>query len=197
MPLRLVPVAALILAGGLLASCSSASPSSEDAVLVFGDSLVNGGAATIASGLDGAGWDPVVDGRPGWSIGKWAGALGPVVDEVRPRIAVVVLGTNDCAPVCREVAGGIDRIMATLTDAGAQRVFWFNVQQRPDYPENPGRVNLELESATGRWSRLSIVDLDGTLGDRPELHTSDGVHFTDAGNLALTALILETVDAAR
>ena len=166
-------------------------------MLVFGDSLVHGGAAPIASGLAREGWQPVVDGRPGWSIEQWVPALPAVVDRARPRIAVVMLGTNDCAPTCQDLASAIDDVMATLARAGVERVVWLNVQRRPTYPSDPGRVDLELQNATARWPRLSIVDLDRALGDDPRLHLADGVHFNDAGNLRLTALILGAVGSAR
>jgi hypothetical protein len=190
-------LAVVIVAAVAFAASDSTPAASSDTVLVIGDSLVHGGAPTIASGLEQHGWRPVVDGRPGWSIGLWAQAVPPVVAEVRPSIAVVVLGTNDCAPECVDVAGGIDRIMATFLRAGVERVFWFNVQEQATYPRNPGRVNLELQSAAMRWPRLFIVDMDRALGGDPALHLPDGVHFNDLGNLALTALTVDTVDQAR
>jgi hypothetical protein len=187
---------ALVVASMLLAGCDSAQPVSSDTVLVIGDSIVQGAAPTIAAGLEQRG-RAVVDGRPGWSIARWAPELPPLVGVVRPRIAVVALGTNDCAPACVDVAGGIDRIMATLLKAGVERVFWLNVQEDATYPDNPGRVNLELQSAQRRWPRLFLVDVHRTLGGDPTLHEPDGVHFNDQGDLALSALIVEAVDQAR
>jgi hypothetical protein len=194
---QVVLAAGLIVAVVALSGFDDTPPVSSDTVLVVGDSLVHGGAAVIAAGLEQHGWRSVVDGRPGWSIEEWAPALPPLVAVVRPRIAVVVLGTNDCAPECIDVAGGIDQIMATLLKSGVERVLWLNVQEQASYPANPGRVNLELQSATMRWPRLSIVDMDHALGGNPALHIADGVHFNDPGNLALTALVVDSVDPAR
>jgi lysophospholipase L1-like esterase len=196
-PLRASASAGLVVALALLAGCDERPPVSNDTVLVFGDSLVQGGAATIAAGLEQHGWRAVVDGRPGWSIEQWAPELPPLAAVVRPRVAVVVLGTNDCAPVCGDVAGGIDHIMATMLRVGVERVFWLNVQEDASYPRNPGHVNLQLRSAAMRWPRLFVVDLDGTLGGDPALHIADGVHFNDLGNVALTNLIVERVEQAR
>jgi hypothetical protein len=186
-------VAALALgAAFVVVGCSNRPATEERRVRVMGDSLVNGTASVIADGLRNAGWDPVVDGRPGWNIGMWAGALAPVVDESRPRVAVVVLGTNDCAPECRNVTAAITDVMTTLVDAGVERVFWLNVQEDADYPARPDAVNAELAFARLRWPQLSLVDLSGTLGGRPEIHT-DTVHFNEAGGLELTKLIIDAI----
>jgi lysophospholipase L1-like esterase len=178
------------------AACSSTPSVEEDRVLVVGDSLVNGTAPAITLGLTNEGWQPVVDGRPGWSIGRWAAVLAPVADLARARVAVVVLGTNDCAPECRDVDQGITRILHTLTDAGVERVLWLNVQEDADYPHHPDEVNGRLALAAARRPQLSIVDLSSALGGRPELH-SDRVHFNEAGGLELTRLILDQLDRTR
>jgi len=165
----------------------------DDRVLVIGDSLVRGNAGAIERGLAEAGWDPLVDGRGGWSIGRWAGALAPVADEARARVAVVVLGTNDCVRRCNDVSQGITRIMDTLTDAGVERVFWLNVQEDADYPTHPEYVNAFLNQAAAQWRQLTIVDLNGAMSGRADLHQSDGVHFNEAGALVLTQLIVDSL----
>lgn len=177
----------------MLAACSTAE---DRRVLVVGDSLVEGTSPAIEQGLRSEGWDPVVDGRGGLSIGTWASLLQPVADRSGARTAVVVLGTNDCAPECRDVEQGIDRVMHTLESAGVGRVLWLNVQEDAAYPEHPDKVNGYLRLAAQEWPQLQIVDLNGELGGRPALHT-DGVHFNDAGAVALAQLITRSLDDAR
>jgi len=197
MPLRSRTLAALAAVLALSAGCATSQAATPNRVLVIGDSLVNFGESTIAEGLRQAGWEAVVDGRPGSSIGQWAEAVAPVVAESRPRVAVVVLGTNDCAPECHNLTEGITKIMTTFEDAGVERVFWLDVQEQATYPDHPEKVNTELYAAARRWPRLSIVDMSGELGGRPELHLEDLVHFNEAGILVLTKLILDTLEEER
>jgi lysophospholipase L1-like esterase len=187
----------VLAAGALATGCSSDSAASQSRLLVIGDSLVHSTTRVLIPGLRDAGWDPVVDGRSGLSIGKFAAEIDSIADAAQPRVAVVVLGTNDCAPTCADVSGGIDRIMRGLTDAGTTEVYWLNVQEQPDYPEEPGTVNAHLTEATFRWPQLRIVDLNGTIGGDPALHISDGVHFNQAGAIAFTKLITDAIDGAR
>lgn len=195
MPTLRHAITAVVLAASTAgaAACASSPEVVEDRVLVVGDSLVRGNAAAIERGLADAGWDPVVDGRGGWSIGRWAGALEPVADEARARVAVVVLGTNDCVRRCNDVSQGITRIMDTLTDAGVERVLWLNVQEGADYPTHPEYVNAFLHEAAARWRQLGIVDLNAAMSGRADLHQGDGVHFNEAGALVLTQLIVDAL----
>ena len=197
-PTRLRALAAAVALVGTAACTSSGASTSASAsrVLVIGDSLVHGTADTITAALRTAGWDPVVDGRPGWSIGQFVGALDPVVTIARPRVAVVVLGTNDCAPECRHVLESIDRVVSILLEHGVQRIFWLNVQEQPAYPESPDKVNVELTAASRRWAQLSIVDMSGALGGKPALHIEDGVHFNQRGALVMAALIRDAISDA-
>jgi lysophospholipase L1-like esterase len=193
-PTLALAAAILVLLGPL--GCSSAPEPDDARVLVIGDSLVNGTPETIAQGLSRAGWEPIIDARGGSSIGMWAATLEPVAEQAEARVAVVGLGTNDCAPDCEDVDQGISQIMSTLTESGVERVFWLNVQEGATYPESPTDVNARLELAAAKWTQLTVVDLNAALGGRPELH-SDEVHFNEAGALALTALILEALGPAR
>lgn len=164
-------------------------------VLVIGDSLTEDSEAEVRDSLTAAGWDAVVDGRGGWSIGLWRKPLVDVAKFVRPDVAVVALGTNNCHTSCTQLAPVIDDIVETLVDAGTSEILWVNVQESASYPASSAYVNDEIERAAVRWPQVRIIDLDNTFGAHPEWHIGDNVHFTDVGSQQFGALITTALAA--
>lgn len=162
----------------------------EGRVLVVGDSLTNGANQEVRGALADAGWDPVVDGRGGWTIGRWHEPLVELASFARPDVAVVALGTNNCDRACRPLGPEIDAIITTLLDAGVQEILWVNVQESAPYPANPAYVNDEIERAAVRWRQVRLVDLDVVFSGHPEWHIDDGIHFNEAGAQQFAALLV-------
>lgn len=185
-------LAALIVVG--LAS-GGAPRVTEGRVLVVGDSLTNGSNAEIRTALTDAGWDAVVDGRGGWSIGHWREPLVQLANFAQPDVAVVALGTNNCDRTCRRLGPEIDGIIETLLDAGAEEILWVNAQESAPYPADPRFVNDEIARAVVRWPEVRLVDLDTVFAGHPEWHLDDGIHFNPAGAQRFGALLVEALAA--
>lgn len=184
-------VLVLLIAAGL----SSGEPArvTEGRVLVVGDSLTNGSTSEVRDALTRAGWDPIVDGRGGWSIERWREPLVELAAVAQPAVAVVALGTNDCDRTCHRLGPEIDAIVETLLDAGAAEILWVNVQESAPYPAYAGYVNDEIERAAVRWPELRIVDLDAAFRGHPEWNLDDGIHFNDAGSQQFAALLVSSL----
>ena len=186
-------LAALIVVG--LAS-GGAPRVTEGRVLVVGDSLTNGSNAAVRSALTDAGWEAVVDGRGGWSIGRWREPLVQLANFARPDVAIVALGTNNCDRTCRRLDPEIDGIIETLLDAGAQEIYWVNVQESAAYPADPATVNDAIARAVVRWPQVRLIDLDAAFDGHPEWHGGVGdPHFNEAGAQQFGALLVKALAA--
>ncbi len=164
--------------------------------LVIGDSLTEDSEAEVRDALSAAGWaDPAVDGRGGWSIGLWRKPLVEVASFVRPDVAVVALGTNNCHTRCSQLGPVIDDIVRTLVDAGTKEILWVNVQEANSYPAHSDYVNFEIERAAVRWPQVRVVDLNAAFGPHPEWHIGDLVHFNDVGSQQYGQLIADALAA--
>jgi len=182
----------VVLAGlVILGVASGGTPRvTEGRALVIGDSLTNGANKEVREALADAGWDPVVDGRGGWTIGRWREPLVELAGFARPDVAVVALGTNNCDRTCRRLGPEIDAIVETLLDAGVQEILWVNVQESAPYPADPAFVNDEIERAVVRWRQVRMVDLDAVFAGHPEWNLDDGIHFNEAGSQQFAALLV-------
>ena len=161
--------------------------------LVVGDSLANGSNAEVRNALTNAGWEAVVDGRGGWSIGRWREPLIELANFAKPDVAVVALGTNNCDRTCRRLGPEIDAIVETLLDAGVQEILWVNIQESAPYPADPATVNDEIERAAVRWRQVKVVDLDSVFAGHPEWHLDDGIHFNPAGAVRFADLLVASL----
>jgi hypothetical protein len=195
---RALIVAVIVALTVLTATAHAGEQVSGDRVLVIGDSILHLSATDVTQALTGAGWQPVVDGRPGLSIEAWEPLVGPDASIARPNIAVVELGTNDCDTTCNDLSPAIDDIVEQLIEHGAGAVLWLNVQTGPTtihpgpprvYPAHADYVTYALEQAAVRWPQLQIVDLRDFFGPHPAWHLSDGLHPNAIGQQELASLI--------
>jgi hypothetical protein len=87
--------AALVLAAGTLAGCGGGGGSeSGERALVIGDSIFQLSRDQLTQALEHDGWQPTVEAAGGSTIAQWAQRAGDLARVVRPKIAVVELGTN-------------------------------------------------------------------------------------------------------
>ncbi len=188
-----IGVAALVVLVVLGVATPGKAPVTTGRVLVVGDSLTNGSNGEIRSALEAAGWEAVVDGRGGWSIGRWRAPLVELASFAKPDVAVVALGTNNCDRTCIRLGPEIDGIIETLLDAGVESIFWVNVQESAPYPADPAQVNREIERAAVKWPEVQIIDLDADFAGHPEWHLDDGIHFNQAGAQEFAALLVRSL----
>jgi len=173
----------------LTATASSGEHVTGNRVLVIGDSLLEFSQPSVQASLDADGWQAVVIGHRGYSIEAWQQLIGPLAAFVRPNVAVVELGTNDCNLTCPDLGPVIDATMRTLVANGVGAVLWLNVQERPGYPDHARNVNLAIAQASIRWPQMEVVELRRFADPHPEWHNPDGLHFNSVGQEALGALI--------
>jgi lysophospholipase L1-like esterase len=181
-----------VVVAGLLVLTATASSGEHvvgNRVLVIGDSLLEFSQPSVQASLDADGWQATVIGHGGSSIEDWQQLIESLGAFVRPDVAVVELGTNDCNLTCPDLAPVIDATMRTLVADGAGAVLWLNVQERPAYPAHARYVNLAIAQAAIRWPQMEVVDLRGYADPHPEWHNPDGLHFNSVGQQALGALI--------
>jgi hypothetical protein len=180
-------VVALVVA--VTASADAGQDVHGDKALVIGDSILALSENQVRSALQADGWNAVVHGIPGATIEDWVPLVPPLASVVRPSVAVVELGTNDCNASCPVLAPSIDAIMRTLVDNGAGAVLWLNVQTTPVYPRQSEALNYQLEQAAVRWPQLQLVDFAGLFGAHPDWHLIDGFHPNATGSAELGLLI--------
>lgn len=195
---RVLVIGIVVVVAVLTGTASAGERVTGNRVLVIGDSLMNLSRGAVSQALAADGWDAVVDGRGGTSIESWEPLVGPDAAIVRPNVAVVELGTNDCDTTCTDLGSAIDMVMEQLLDHGAGAVLWLNVQTAPThirpgpprvYPTHADYVNYAIEQAAVRWPQIQVVDLGGFLDLHPEWHLSDGLHPNPIGQEAIGALI--------
>jgi lysophospholipase L1-like esterase len=176
----------------LTATAQSGEHASGNRVLVVGDSLLHGSQPAVQTALAAAGWQAVVDGRPGTSIEAWVPAIPSEIALAKPNVAVVELGTNDCHFPCTDPGPAIDQIMTTLDHAGVGTVLWMNVQETPWYPAHSRYDNFVIAQAAVRWPQMEIVDLRSLFDAHPEWR-ADGLHFNAIGQQEMAALIVRAL----
>lgn len=165
-------------------------------IMVVGDSLLKQAEAPVQSALQSDGWEATVTGVPGSTIEQWRDLVGALADKVGPDVAVVELGTNNCAKgACEDVSAYIDAVMHQLSKH-ASVVYWLNTRTVPAvHPVHPDYLNREIADSVSRWPNLVVVDMHAWQQEHPEWILADGLHFTDAGEVAFAQLVRDAVHA--
>jgi hypothetical protein len=182
---RTLAISALAVMLTLATACGGGASSGER-VLVIGDSITDLSRDQIANELERYGWQPTIEAEGGTNIEHWRSRAGALARFVRPRVAVVELGTNQRGDEST-VGSAIDDVMRGL--AGVRTVLWLNVQTHRFTPPQPSAVNTALVSAMARWPNLRVLDFDDYFTMRPEWHEPDGIHPNDAGKEAIARFI--------
>ncbi|MGN7703601.1 acyltransferase family protein [Cellulosimicrobium sp. 22601] len=154
-----------------------------DQVTVVGDSVTLASAPALAAALpgtyvDGAVSRQVKDGPAALAAARDAGALRPYV--------VVSLGTNSTAS-----AAAMDELLAAV--GPGHRVVL--VTGYADRPWVPG-TNAEIIAAAGRHPGVVVADWSAAVAADPTVLGPDGVHPTDAGATAYTAVVVDGLTRA-
>lgn len=179
-------------------------------VVMFTDSVGLGAEYALPRAFP-PGWQVVVDGRPAEMVGELE------ANFVRPRLAtnpewfgdhvVIAAGYNfsywDHPRFNREV----DSLIATLTAAGVEHVYWMTLREvKPEFISAGAwrqiqpyswyfpTVNRLLEEALGRHPNLRLVDWAANA-DRSGI-TYDAIHLNNTGAALFSNLIRAAVDGA-
>jgi lysophospholipase L1-like esterase len=185
---------ALLVVVLVAASCVDRTDVRGSRVIVVGDSILAQSESEVRAALEADGWHAAVKGIGGIPIQGWRKGIQQYVKLFHPDVAVVELGTNNCASSpCEDISAYIDAIMHELTKS-ARVVFWLNTRDLPiKHPADADYVNRELADAAVRWPNLVIVDMNGRLGGHPELLDSGGLHFNDQGRQEFAQLIRDAL----
>jgi hypothetical protein len=176
---------------GIVAACTPTVDSSR--VLVVGDSILEQSIDPVRSALEDRGWTPVTFAVGGTAIEQWVPELPTLVDQNKPSIIVIELGTNDCADgSCPDLQGQIDAVLDAVKPV--ERVLWLNVQTDPSYPAGAELVNAALSFAADSHPKMQIVDFSDEFHGHPQWLENGGPHLTLAGQLHFAKLIQDAVD---
>ena len=148
---------------------------------IVGDSM----AAGLGNGLFGGSINVASNGL---TIAQITALAKTANDRYRPRTLVVLAGTNDVLAEryrAEETKADLTRMLSVLSDLGP-RVILTLIPPTRDAAINARIRELNAMLAPLARSRgIVVVDLDATLapaGVLLERFTTDGVHFSDAGN---------------
>jgi len=182
---------------GLVAvACIEPHPVAGNKVLVVGDSLMNQSRDEVLAALRADGWDPTIVAEGGTTIVTWSERFLLLDLAQQPNMIVIELGTNDCAPdICPDLAPYIDKVMKYTTSA--DEVLWLNVNEDHPLLDRRDYVNDEIESAVSRWPKLFLADMNAEFEGRPELRTSDGIHYNDEGQKLFAEFIRKQLEPFR
>lgn len=182
-----------------MAALAASVPSAADLVLV-GDSLAAGWPADLLARAapDGAVFN---FGLPGDRIQNTLWRLGEgSVAHLRPRLVLVVLGTNnlgDGDPPGAVVEGlrEVARVARRLWEEPDLILMTLPWRQTKDRQREAARlwINAALHSVSASLGRTRLIDADSVLGSGDEATTcleGDGVHLNRAGHERLTAAIV-------
>ncbi len=185
---------AVLLLAAVAAACADHTDVGGSRVLVIGDSILAASENQVRSALEADGWQATVVGIGGIPTQGWRKGAEQYVARFHPNVAVVELGTNNCAKSpCEDIGAYIDALMHVLTKS-ADVVYWLNTQDLPvDHPVHADFVNREIADAAVRWPNMVVVDMNSRFENHPEWHSPDGLHFNDAGKLQLAALIRDAL----
>ncbi len=111
---------------------------------------------------------------------------------------VVMAGYDD-----HSLVGAADQIMAEAAAQGVVRVLWLNYPTFSNYflpggtPANDlySKHNAELAAAASVHPSLQVLDWNAHSANRSGWFTSDGIHLTRVGAIALSTFIKESLDA--
>ena len=180
------------------AGCGAASGSGNPGVVVVGDSLLAQSRGRLQGELERDGWTTTIDGRSGSTIQgyprdfDWPARVHDLVTVARPDVVVVELGTNGCD--CANPDAAVDRVMRAIGDVDL--VMWVTVRDHPSHPERAGEMNSAILANSLRWPNLRLVDLGSEFRGHSDWLTGDGVHFTDAGQIAFARLVTAAIRGA-
>lgn len=195
---RTVPVwLALAVVVGLLAVSGAAAVADRHVVgppgpvLLVGDSLFFQSTNELERTLRGDGWNVRTVAVPGAGIAgggymdgfTWGGELRRQVEEVRPTVAVVELGTNGCGEGCTSLPDAIDDVLDSLE--GVELVLWLTVRTGAARPRGAATINAELENAAQTVVYLDVLRYDRWFTGRSDLVRPDGVHLSPRGQRAM------------
>jgi hypothetical protein len=199
---RLTVLAAVLVAGALLAGSASGGATVRPRVTLFGDSVAaalsyKGKARTMLSkGLDlrieakvcrrlvenGC---PYNGDRPASVLSlveKPAAALGSVV--------VIDVGYNDDPS---GYGDDIDRVMQALTRQGVSTVIWVTMQEKRQLYRT---TNAAIRAAARRWPQILVADWTAASQARSSWFVGDGLHLSSAGALGLALFLRPLVLAS-
>lgn len=181
----------------------SALPPRPASVVVIGDSLTLSAQEEIVVALAPTGIELVaVDGaesrrmtRGSSEVPPATKAIATVLEDTRPGLWVIALGTNDVGAqtgteIFREDMGELLGLLP-----GDAPVIWVDLWIR-DHDDRIVEANeaIRLELA-GRQALGAVVDWH-TLADTPGIITGDGVHLTDEGQQLFAEAILAAIDSS-
>jgi hypothetical protein len=188
---------------GVAPSCASSGASEVKGtrVAVVGDSLTATGEFRITEQFKQAGWKTSVSAFLGVTTQEQMPVLAKVAKSQRDAY-VVELGTNDV----RQLLHGTTTVAAEETQLGqaldlfgSDCVVWVNVDSDPSRPGGfgGGAFNALLAKEATERSNLHIADLNAVLAAHFEYFRPDQIHLTDAGYVALGALMALTAQQCR
>jgi lysophospholipase L1-like esterase len=166
-----VVAAALLLCAG----CRLLSPPE---VALVGDSLLNEATDEAEAASD---EDVTIRSFPGITVAQGAGLVDEAV-ATDPDVLVVELGTNDA--MGRTDLGSIDAVLDSA--GGVECVVWVTVAERH---EGAREINAHLAEQADARDNLRLVRWDQEVADHPEWYVQDGIHHTEAGQVAFAEAI--------
>lgn len=187
---------------------------------IGGDSLAGAlgpslGDLTAATGIV----QPQYDSRVGSGLMSgdidWPEHAQEQMDELKPEVAVFIIGTNDAnvydESQAAEYAQKTEAMMRILIGNGRE-VYWVNapVMRDSDLEANIVKVDEIQREVAAKFPQITFVDahtlfadetgeyqssLPDDHGDRVQMRAGDGIHLTDAGGDHLARKIFDQLDA--
>jgi hypothetical protein len=188
-PRQLIAAGVVVVAiAGMIADARATSVVRGPNVLVIGDSIMEQSAGAVRYALDADGWNATVDAQGGTAIQNWPKAATELVAADHPNVAVVELGTNNCA-ACPDLAPDINDLMRVLSHTDL--VVWLNVQEDASYPSDAPWINQVLASTLVWWPNATMLDFSSHFAGHPAWHAGapPGVHLSSAGQQQLARFI--------
>ena len=180
----------------LLAACSGGAPTLSPVpagatVLALGDSLTWGTGATTETSWPSVlgaatGWNVVNAGVPGETAAQGCARLPALIDEVRPELALVMLGGNDF--LRRAPAAAVERGLAACVDSARAAKLPLVLLTVPQ-PSLPGATETPLYLRFGKSSGVPVVDSGLAELLRDATKRADPVHLNAEGYRKLAANI--------
>lgn len=178
-------------------------PGAGARLAVVGDSLVYMSATRLEAALAADGWRASVQGDVGFTV---ADQLDKIVAAAagHPDVAVIALGTNDAFHVTdglqtlADTRRHVAEALAAVADVPC--VVWVDVTTKAPgatWQSNARRVDRMIEDALAARPGGLVAHWDALSGAEPSWFLPDGVHHTDAGKDAYTALIASSVERCR
>jgi hypothetical protein len=155
-------------------------------VYVLYDSVLNGARDQVTAALQGAGYDPYLNGFPGMRLEQ---GIGQIRDHRREigGIAIIHLGNNFLGPV-NAFSSQIDEAMRALD--GVDTVVFLTVQEAR---ATQVQLNRQLYEALARWPNMRVADWRA-LAHPPNVGGSE-IHLSRPGRDAMAKLVLDEVRA--